>query len=131
MADGFSAKVYYQQAVADLAKIDVGVNRATMWGLRETGRKVKSAARRQAPVYNGPRKDIPRGRLRNSIHSDKRLKGSAGSYSLRVGPRGYPASAYAGKQEARKPFMAPAQAQASAQAPAIFARAWGRAARRF
>jgi len=131
MSDGLHLSVRYQATLRDLTVIDRGVNRATMWGLREAGRKVKQAARRQAPVYRGPRKDVPKGRLKKSISSLRQLKRTAdGGYSLTVAPRGYPAQAYAPKQEARTPFMQPAGRAISAQAPAIFAGAWTRATRR-
>lgn len=131
MSDGLHLNIRYQATLRDLALVDRSVSRATMWGLRESGRKVKAAARRQAPVYKGQRKDIPRGRLKKSISSARSLRRTAdGGWSLTIAPRGYPARAYAPMQEARTPFMEPASQVVSAQAPAIFARAWSRATRR-
>jgi|SwirhisoilCB3_FD_contig_41_7983398_length_959_multi_2_in_0_out_0_2 HK97 gp10 family phage protein len=114
---------------AEFTRIDRSVNRASMYAVRQAGRKVKQVAKRNAPVYRGKRADIPKGRLKNSIHSDKKLRGGAGTYSVRVGPRGYPASAYAPKQEARTPYMRPAFEQVAPQLRGIAELAWTRASR--
>lgn len=128
--DGFSFRVRYREAINDLHVIDRQVNRATMWTVREAGRKVRQAAARNAPVYKGTRTDVPKGRLKKSIHSDKGLTRVPGGWAVRVRPRGYPAQAYAPAQEERTPFMAPAHEAVTALAPAIAERAWDRAVRR-
>lgn len=114
---------------AEFAYVDRRTNRATMYAVRQAGRKVRQVAARNAPVYRGKRADIPRGRLKKSIHSDKRLKGGAGTYSVRVGPRGYPAIAYASKQEARTPYMRPAFDAVTPQLRGIAELAWTRSTR--
>lgn len=130
MPNSIDVRVIYRHTVADLRRIDRSTDRATMWAVREAGRKVKQAAKRQAPVYKGRRKDIPKGRLKKSIHSSRRLGGGAGTYSVTVAPRGWPAKGYAPQQEARTPYMRPAFESISPQMPAIAASAWSRAIRR-
>lgn len=113
----------------EFTRIDRSTNRATMYAVRAAGRKVRQVAARSAPVYRGTRADIPKGRLKKSIRSDRRLKGGAGTYSVRVGPRGFPASAYAGKQEQRHPFMQPAYETVAPQLREIAEAAWAKATR--
>lgn len=131
MADFVSVTVKGVREVrAEMARIDRSTNRATMWAVRQAGRRVGQVARRNAPVYQGSRPDIPKGRLKRSIHSDRQLRRQGvGGYSVRVGPRGYPAQAYAPKQEARTPYMRPAYHSVVFGLDAIAADAWTRATR--
>jgi len=64
-----------RQAMAD---IDRRADRATMYGLRAVGRKVKQEARRRAPVYQGGRttmslKDVKAGRKAGKVASHERV----------------------------------------------------------
>jgi hypothetical protein len=133
----------------NLDTINKRVDRATMWALREAGRKVKQEARRNAPVYQGAATLTYRqfktfqkttgykgsigndvvisGLLKNSISSSKRLKVKTGEYSLKVGPRGQRVHLYAAKAEARHPYMKPGRDAADAQLKAICVKAWGKA----
>ena len=66
-------------------------DRATMYGLRAVGRRVRAAARSQAPVYSGPdpRAQAEAGNLKKSIKSSRRLKSVASStYEMSVMPAG-------------------------------------------
>lgn len=129
-----SADVQKQLALANR-----DVDRATMWTLREAGRKARQRAAKAAPVYQGRVRDrwvkgqrvgpiLPRD-LKRSIRSARRLKRIPGGYSLTVAPRGVP-TVYASRQEARTPFMAPALTAVEAEMPLIAARAWERSLRR-
>lgn len=130
MADGISAIFHgIEELRAEFAHIERATNRATMWAVRQTGRQLKQTAKATAPVYRGKRRDIPKGRLKRSIHSDRRLGGGGGTYSVKVGPRGWPAVGYAGKEEARSPYMARAHAVVSPQMTRIASEAWTRATR--
>ena len=127
MADGISAIWHgINDLQREMLRIDRSTNRATMWTVRQAGRKVKQVARRNAPVYRGQRADIPKGRLKKSISSDRRLRGGAGTYSVRVAPRGFPASAYAAKQEMKAPYMRPAYDAVQPLLRGIAAAAWVR-----
>jgi hypothetical protein len=138
-------------AMADMAK---RTDRATMWALRETGRKIKQEARRQAPMYKGKagrvnlrysqfRKFqkttgykgsinsnvVVAGLLKNSISSSKRFRREAGgSYVIKVGPRGQRTHLYAAKIEANtKAYMRPAYDAVTPQMSQIHAAAWAKA----
>jgi hypothetical protein len=121
-----------KQMVADMARIERSTDRATMWALRQGGRKIQSYAKAAAPVYTGkPRtsqgQPVLKGELKKSIKSSKRLKSAGpGSYSLKVGPRGRP-HLYAARQEARHPFMGPAVARVSGEFRGYAEQAWTRA----
>lgn len=140
MADGISFHIDASDALAKLAAIDKAADRATMWALREVGRKVKQTSARAAPVYSGPPRKVSFGdghsgpiiprELRRSIGSSKRLGRIAGGYSVRVGPRGGHVHLYAAAQERRTPFMAPGIAAGQAAAEAVFASAWAKAIKR-
>ena len=122
MADGFSIAVKgINNLEREFKRIDRSVDRATMWAVREAGRKVKQQAKRNAPKKTG--------RLRGSIHSSKRLRGGAGTYSVRVAPRGTPVYLYSGKAEAKTGYMSKGYAAAAPELEAIAVRAWGRATR--
>lgn len=127
---------------ADLLLIDRQADRATMWGLREMGRKLKRAEKKLAPVYKGPGgvRRLAKGRegpmqrgpvvglLRASISSARSFrKLGPAEYELVVGPRGGRVNLYKGKIERKYQFAATASAQVAPEAPAVFAAAWGRA----
>ena len=123
MADTISFKVFtadWQKAMKD---VDRRVDRATMYGLRAVGRRVKQEAKKEVPVVTGA--------LKASIHSSRRLRPRGpGAYEITVAPRGYPPTAYAAKIEASHPYMRPAYDRAVSEAEGLFETAWGRAMRR-
>lgn len=115
-----------------LRDLERSSRRATMFIVREAGRVVKNEAKRNVRVYHGrPRFDVPRGRLRKSIHSDKRLRRSGeDTYSVRVAPRGWPVRGYAPKIEALDGYMEAGRRLALEQIDAIAEKSWARATRR-
>jgi hypothetical protein len=135
----FAIRVETKALLRDLAAVDRAVDRATMWTVREAGRKVKSAARRKAPVYKGPPRTVNAGgtpvplvpgALKSSIASSKRLRRDGAAVSVKVGPRGGLVHLYAPAQEARYGFMAAGLAAATAAAATAAEKAWGRAVRK-
>lgn len=154
MADELSLKMIVKpttDAMADMAK---RTDRATMWAIRETGRKIKQEARKEAPVYRGRagavnlrhsqfrriqkitgykgsvgNNVIISGLLKNSIASTRRLKREAGgAYVIKVGPRGQRTHLYAGKVEANtKAYMRPAYDRVAPMMADIHAKAWAKA----
>jgi hypothetical protein len=120
--------------IADMARIERSTDRATMWALRQGGRKLGSYAKAAAPVYGGPPRmsqgqPVKRGELKKSIKSSKRLQRTGpGGYALKVGPRGRP-HLYAAKQEARHPFMGPATERVAGEFHGYADQAWARAIR--
>lgn len=135
----FSVIVHDKKVLAELRVIDRNVDRATMWTVRQAGRKVRQYSRRAAPVYRGkPRPRtvsgqhvglIEKGDLRKSISSARNLRRIPGGFSVTVGPRGVP-TVYAAIQEARRPYMAPAVSRVNGEIRQIAAVAWGRAVKR-
>ena len=77
--------------------------------LAET-KALPEGAKRRAAAYAGNRRDVPKGRLRRSIKAGRVFKISATAVGVTVGPRGYRVRLYAGKEEARDPYMTPAEA---------------------
>jgi len=70
-------KIVTGPTVAAFADIDRRADRATMFGLRAVGRKVKQEARRRAPVYQGGRttmslKDVKAGRKAGKVATHDR-----------------------------------------------------------
>jgi Bacteriophage HK97-gp10, putative tail-component len=134
MTDGIVAhflKGSVVEAKRDMHALDTAADRASMWALREVGRRVKREAKARARVYQGDRKDIEKRALRKSIASSKRLRREAnGTRSLKVGPRGWRVHLYAGKIEELEPYMAPAYAVAIAEAHSVHERALERALKR-
>jgi hypothetical protein len=152
MADHVHARFVTAQLQRDMAAIERSTDRATMWALREVGRKVKQASKKRAPVYQGPRTtalvttgpktptgkraygkrvDVVKGELKRSIGSSRRFtKHGPHEYSLRVGPRGGHVHLYAAKQEARNHFMRDAYEQVAPQIRELHAKAWTRAMRK-
>lgn len=139
--DGFQVKVETGGLRRDLHEIARRVDRASMYAVREAGRRVKHAAKRGAPVYGGPRRTWPSGdgqqvagepgELRKSIGQSRRLRriGDHG-YAIKVGPRGAHVHLYAPVQEARRAYMRPAFNSIEPRIRDIYARAWERAMRR-
>jgi hypothetical protein len=106
---------------ATLAALDARLlrtDRAAQWVVRQAGRVAKDAARGQAPVLTGA--------LRDSIKSAKALKGGPGAWTVKVGPRGWPAQGYAPAEDAKHHFMEAGRSAAEAAMPAIAAEAFGR-----
>lgn len=131
-----------QAALRDMSR---RVDRASMWALRETGRAVKTEAKRRAPVLKGAgtisrkrHKELGGGHstppvaglLKASISSSKRLRKVGAAYVVKVGPRGDRVHLYAGKAEAANPYMKPAHEAAAARMGDIHANAWARAMKR-
>jgi hypothetical protein len=128
----------------NLDEIDKATGRASMWTVREAGRKVKQQAKRTAPVYRGTngvtRKQVAaaplvvnhnrpvKGLYKSSIHSSKRLKKiREGEYANRIAPRGLRVHLYTGKVEQKYRVMRNAEAAVRPLVPAIAAGAWARA----
>lgn len=139
-----SARFDTSKLLKNLSAIDRATARASMWTVREAGRKVGQHARRTAPVYKGPRglsrKQLAaaplvsnpnrpvKGLFKASIHSNKQLrKVRDGVYANRVAPRGLRVSKYSRKVEAEHHVMRDAERAVRPQVPQIAARAWGRA----
>jgi hypothetical protein len=148
-------KVLAQPFLDGVVNMQKRTDRATMWALREVGRQMKRQARARAPVYRGrsgarvqfknfaqfrrfqkatkyrgsvASSVVVPGLLKNSISSSRRLQSvKTGEYSLKVGPRGQRVHLYAGKVEARTPYMKPAYDEVAARMGAVAAGAWGRA----
>lgn len=140
MADGLRLRIDSSATRSALADLDRRANRATMWALREVGRRVRREARRPAPVYHGPPRtadvygtqvDVEPGELKKAIRSSRRLKNyGKGEYGLTVGPRGDHVHLYANKQEALTPYMKTGYEAAVRDAVELHAKAWERAMRR-
>lgn len=97
MADGISFDIVKTAFDGVMAEIGENTERATMYALRETGRKIGERARAVAPVYPGPRNQsaytdaraqAEAGALKRSIHNSKNIKNDGGTYSMAVGPFG-------------------------------------------
>lgn len=147
MPDGFGVVFHgIRELEAEMLRIDRSVDRATMWTVREAGRRVNRIARRTAPVYKGadantllrkgqqgPRGNPNRpvaGLYKASIHSRKRLKRTGPhEYENAVAPRGPRVRLYAGKIEAKYGVMANAKHAVDGEMYAIAERAWRRATR--
>lgn len=154
MADGFSMSMLTKPTLDAMADMSKRTDRATMWALRETGRKIKQEARRQAPVYRGKagavnlrfsqfrrfqkvtgykgsisNNVVISGLLKNSISSSRRFRREAGgAYVIKVGPRGQRTHLYAAKIEANtKTYMRPAYDAVTPQMANIHAAAWAKA----
>ena len=123
MPDGFHVVLKgIREVEAEMKRIDRNVDRATMWTVREAGRKTKQVAKRAAPRKTGA--------LRASIHSSKRLtRVGVGGYRVGVAPRGEKVHLYSQKVEAKYGYMAAAQHAVDGLMRAIAERAWGRATR--
>lgn len=141
-------KITAGPTVKAMADIDKRTDRATMYGLRAVGRKVKQEARRRAPVLKNQNlvnvrtvkalrkagatggesrsQPIP-GLLKDSISSGKRLTKTATGYRIGIAPRGDRVHLYSGRMEARHHYMAGGHAAAESQMETIFVQAWTKA----
>jgi len=145
-----SVRVQTRELEKAFTDIERSTRRATMWAVREAGRKTKQEAKRGAPVLTaagdargisrkqhaatarGDRTNAPvRGLLRASIGSSKRLRehGPDG-FSVRVAPRGDRVHLYSGQAEARHGFMRKAYQSVAPQMHEIATRAYTRAMRK-
>lgn len=115
----FSITVDHKALDASIAKWVKLNDRAAMRGVRAAGRVVRSAARSRAPVDTGA--------LKKSIKSSRQLKryGPA-AYGMTVAPRGFPQTAYAGKEEAAAGYMSGGFDAAGPAATAAFEQTWAR-----
>jgi hypothetical protein len=154
MPDGFSMSMLTKPTIDAMGDMAKRTDRATMWALRETGRKIKQEARRQAPVYKGKagrvnlkhsqfrkfqkasgykgaisNNVVISGLLKNSISSSKRFgRAPGGAYVIKVGPRGQRTHLYAAKIEANtKAYMRPAYDRVTPMMTGIHAAAWAKA----
>ena len=158
MADSADFSVLTKPFMDGIEDMKKRTDRATMWAVREVGRQLKKEARARAPVYKGRSgarvqfknaaqfrrfqkatgyrgsiagSVVVPGLLKNSISSSRRLVSiRTGEYSLKLGPRGERVHLYAGKVEAKQPYMKPAYDNVSAKMGTIAAGAWGKAMNR-
>lgn len=151
MASDFDLRIYWRTTAKEMQRIEHSVDRATMYAVRQAGRRVKQEAKRNAPVL-GSGKGVSRkrfregndsgefgaggktppvkGLLRASIHSSRRLHQSGrGSYAVRVAPRGERVHFYSQKIEAIYGYMSKAYAAVAPELSSIAADAWRRASR--
>lgn len=148
MSDSLASIVIHgaQDLQRQFLLIEKNTDRATMWTVREAGRRVKQAAKRAVPVYKGGGRAVTRkqaktgglavnpnapvkGLLKASISSSRRLIGSGGTYTNRVAPRGARVRLYSQRIEARSSYMASAQSKVAGQISAIAEQAYARATR--
>lgn len=130
MADQVSFSIITKPFTDEMKAQHKRVDRASMYGLREVGRRVKREARKEAPRLSGA--------YRSSIKSSRRLKSTlGGGYSVKVGPRGgvlNPQGAsvhlYAGKIEAKDAPMHKAYDRTVPEMASLLAKAWGKAMNR-
>lgn len=124
MADGFSFLFEgFKELSHKFEAIDRAVDKASMFTVREVGRQVKRAAKRNAPKDSG--------RLAKSIGSSRHLrKLGPASYQLKVWPHGPVAHKYAPKEEDAQPFMGPAESEVQSKVKSIADKAYGRAIRK-
>lgn len=136
IAGAFDLK-YWRVARANISRAS---DRAAMWAARESARKVKSAAKKPAPVYRGPDRtvkvngrDVPLvpGEFKKSIHSSKRFQRVGASRRIAVGPRGLHVHLYAQKLERQNGVMRQAFAQVAPQVGGIHEKAMKRALRKY
>lgn len=130
MADGLSVNIVTDGTLRELAAIRAEVDKVTRTILRDTAKQVAAQAKVGARSYAGPRRDVPKGRLRRSVKAGRVVREPGGGFSVKVKPTGWPAVGYAGKIEALQPFMAPAHATAEASMRVAADVAWGKATKR-
>ena len=117
---------------AAVKTLDRAIDRATMYGLRAVGRTVKNAAKKRVPIYGGPDSRIPPGRLKQSIHTSKRLrKIGPHTYINHVGPWGPVVNLYRGKIEDQSGFMHDGYEAAMGTAIETYRRVYSRTFERF
>lgn len=127
MADQLSVSVFSGPTLKAMERVVNEVQKANVVAVRAAGRALAAEAKTRAPVYAGPRKDVPKGRLRKSIRPGRVFKLGATAAGVTVGPRGFRTRLYAGKEEAAHPYMAPAEAASAATLAKIAAVAYAAA----
>lgn len=95
------------------------VDAASRSTLTAAAKLAVAEARAHAPVYAGPRRDVPRGRLRASIKAGRVRMVAPGLWEVTVRSVGFPAQAYVAAEEARHPFLDPAGRKAELALPAL------------
>lgn len=145
-----SVRVRTRELDRAFTEIERATRRATMWSVREGGRKTKQEAKRAAPVLTaaadargisrkqhaatprGERTNAPvRGLLRASIGSSRRLyEHGPDGFSVRVAPRGDRVRLYSGQAEAKHGYMRKAYEVVAGQMHEIATRAYARAMRK-
>jgi hypothetical protein len=117
-------------AARALKDLDRAFDRATMYGLRAAGRSAKQVGRRNAPVYSGDDPRVPPGRLKESIHSAKKLrKVGDREYVLQVAPFGGRVKLYRSRVDGGE-YMRMAYEDAAGQMATKFAAAYTRTLRK-
>lgn len=118
-SDVMSFRVDTRAATKALNDLNRTFEKATMYGLREAGRKGKQAAKRQTPVLTGE--------LKSSIHTSRRLrKTGPGSFALHIGPWGGKVNLYRNKIEQSSHYMEQAYREAWGKMSEGFLRAYTR-----
>ena len=115
MADGISFDLVTKPFNDAMVEIRLTKDRATMYALRETGRRLVAGAKSRAPVYSGTDERVVPGMLRDSIANSRKIERDGESFGLHVGPFGSVTRAkghgargvqlYRSKEEARTGFM--------------------------
>lgn len=106
MAETLAAITMVTKPTTDaLARLQRDVQSANVKAVRAAGLALAAEARRRAPVYQGPRKDVPKGALRRGIKAGKVRRLANSAASVKVGPRGARVHLYAGKIEELEPYM--------------------------
>lgn len=127
MSDSISFTILTDAVKAELRKSRVEVDKATKGIVSSAGKLAKNRAQARVRMYSGPRRDVPRGRLKKAIKTSRLRPDAHGGYSMTVTPQGYPAHAYADKIEKLQPFMAPARAEMDRAIRALADAAWDKA----
>jgi hypothetical protein len=141
-----SISVQAANALREMERINRTTDRATMWAVRQAGRRVRQEAQRRAPVYKAnraiSRKEFKvrwdagdksastpvAGLLKYSIKAAKRLGNDGrGGYSARIAPRGQRVHFYSQAMEARYHYMSEAYEKVQPELQKIAAEAWARA----
>lgn len=110
-----------------MRRVQAEVQKANVAALRAAGRAVQAEARRRAPVYEGQRASVPKGRLRKGIRAGRVWRSGLHSAAVKIGPRGPVVHKYAGKIEQRQPYMKPAYAATAAGVAVVAAEAYAKA----
>ena len=130
MADGISYRLISSPTLEAMKKIEREIQRANVAAVRAAGRELQKEARSNAPVYEGDRKDVPKGRLKKGIKAGRVKKIGATSASVKVGPRGQIVHLYAGTIEAQQPYMSVSYRDAAERLVSISAAAYTKAMER-
>lgn len=124
MADGISYRMVSGPTVNAMRRIQRDIQNANVAAVRAAGKALAAEAKTRAPIYEGPRPDVQKGRLRKSIKAGRVHREPPSSAWLMVGPFGWRARLYAGKEEARSPYMGPAFRDMATGLGAIAAKAY-------